>query len=140
VLFETKGLRVFLYQEAIDMRAGFERLLHYVRDRMKNNISQGHLYLFLGKNRKRVKALFYDGTGLVLVAKRIERGRFMARVELGDITEVTIAELKQILGGGVIVRPRVERSFVTESEKKASLPGGIIQNSVHVSNGNTSHP
>jgi len=131
MFIDTKGLRIFVYREAIDMRAGFDRLLHFVRDRMKNNINQGHLYLFLGKNRKRTKAIFFDGTGLVLIAKRIESGRFMARIELGDITEITQAELKQIFNGGLIVRPRVERSFVT-SDATTSLPSGIAQTLNHV--------
>jgi hypothetical protein len=93
---------------------------------MKNNISQGHLYLFLGKNRKRAKAIFYDGSGLVVIAKRIEHGRFMARSELSDITEITQSELKQIFAGGVVVRPRLERSFVT-NDATTSLPPGVVQ-------------
>ena len=56
MLFETKGLRVFVYTEAIDMRSGFDRLLYYARDKMKAQIDQGHLYLFFGKNRRRLKA------------------------------------------------------------------------------------
>jgi transposase len=127
MFIDTKGLRIFVYQEVIDMRSGFDRLLHFVRDRMKNNINQGHLYLFLGKNRKRAKAIFFDGTGLVLIAKRIEHGRFMARCELGDIAEITNLELKQIFNGGLIVRPRVERSFSSGDVKLASLPSGIAQ-------------
>ena len=130
MFIDAKGLRVFIYQEAIDMRSGFDRLLHFVRDRMKNNINQGHLYLFLGKNRRRAKALFFDGTGLVQVSKRIERGRFMARCELGDITEITTVELKQIFNGGLIVRPRVERSSVLE-EKSTFLPRGNSESSIH---------
>ena len=138
MFIDTKGLRVFIYREPIDMRAGFDRLLHFVRDQMKNNINQGHLYLFLGKNRKRAKAIFYDGTGLVLLAKRIERGRFMARSELGDVSEITTAELKQIFNGGLVVRPRVERSFVTK-DATTSLPSGILQDLKHVER-NSAHP
>jgi transposase len=108
MFIDTKGLRIFIYQEPIDMRSGFDKLLHFVRDRRKNNINQGHLYLFLGKNRKRVKAIFFDGTGLVLIAKRIEHGKFMARMELGEFTEITSLEFKQIFNGGLIVHPRVE--------------------------------
>jgi transposase len=126
MFIESKGLRVFLYQETIDMRSGFEKLLFYVRDKMKGQINQGHLYIFLGKNRRRIKALFYDGTGLVLVAKRIERGRFMDRSELKDITEITTQELKQVFNGGLIVRPRVERSMITQVGP-ASLPRGFEQ-------------
>lgn len=130
MFIETKGLRIFIYQEPIDMRCGFERLCYLVRERMKNNINQGHLYLFLGKNRRRVKALFFDGTGLVLIAKRIERGRFMANSELKDISEITSQELKQIFNGGLIVRPKVERSFVTQVGSDL-LPKGFVQKSVH---------
>lgn len=126
MFIEAKGLRVFVYQEAIDMRCGFEKLLHFAKDRMKGQVNQGHLYLFLGKNRRRVKALFFDGTGLVMIAKRIERGRFMARSQLGDLTEITTVELKQIFNGGVTVRPRVERSFVGD-EKSTSLRSGSVQ-------------
>jgi len=112
---DTKGLRVFIYQEQVDMRCGFEKLLSFVREKMKNEINQGHLYLFFGKNRRRLKALFFDGTGLVLIAKRIERGRFMARCELVNITEITHQELKQIFSGGVVIRAKVDRSFVTQA-------------------------
>lgn len=128
MFIDTKGLRIFIYKEVIDMRAGFEKLLHFVRDRMKNNINQGHLYLFFGKNRKRLKAIFFDGTGLVLIAKRIEQGRFMAHQEVGDITEITNAELKQIFNGGLIVRPRLDRSSMTQVGQDL-LPEGIIQKS-----------
>lgn len=127
---DYKGLRVFIYQEPIDMRSGFEKLLHFVRDKMQNNINQGHLYLFFGKNRRRLKALFFDGTGLVLISKRIERGRFMSRLELGDITEITTVELKQIFNGGLLVRPKVDRSSVTQAGQ-AFLPKGSVADSLY---------
>ena len=114
------------------MRCGFEKLLHFVRDKMNNNINQGHLYLFLGKNRKRIKALFYDGTGLVLISKRIERGRFMARLELNEIAEITTLELKQIFSGGLIVRPKVDRSSVTQVGPTLLIKG-FDQQSMHAS-------
>jgi transposase len=132
MFIETKGLRVFIYQEVIDMRSGFEKLHHFIRDKMRNNINQGHLYLFFGKNRKRLKALFYDGTGLVLISKRIERGRFMARIELGEITEISILELKQIFSGGLIIRPQVDRSTVTQAGQ-AFLSKGFDQKSFYAS-------
>ena len=114
MFIETKGLRVFIYQELIDMRCGFEKLLYFIREKMRGEINQGHLYLFFGKNRRRMKVIFFDGTGLVLMSKRIERGRFMARSEIADITEITQQELKQIFAGGSIVRLKIDRSFVTQ--------------------------
>lgn len=114
MFIDPKNLRIFIYQDVIDMRSGIEKLLYFVRDKMKNNVNQGHLYLFFGKNRRRLKALFFDGTGLVLVAKRIESGRFTHRAELSDIQEITVQEFKQIFSGGLIVRPKVNRSLVTQ--------------------------
>ena len=137
MFIETKSLRIFIYQEAIDIRCGFEKLLHFVRDRMKNNLNQGHLYLFLGKNRKRVKALIFDGTGLVMIANHIEQRRFMARNELCDLCEITQVELKQIFNGGVTVRPRLDRSFVSD-EINTSLPKRIIQQQIHEADRSTS--
>ena len=132
---DTKGLRVFIYSETIDMRCGFDKLLYFVRDRMNSQINQGHVYLFFGKNRRRLKLIFYDGTGLVLMAKRIERGRFMAVTELKDILEINLTEFKQIFNGGLVVRPLVDRSFSKINitpEVTSSLPVGVLQTSKHV--------
>ena len=52
----------------------------------------------------------------------------MSRSELPEITEITIPELKQIFNGGLIVRSRVERSFVTQVGQDL-LPSGILQRS-----------
>jgi len=127
MFIDTKGLRIFVYQGVVDMRSGFEKLLYFVRDGMRGNINQGHLYLFFGKNRRRIKAIFFDGTGLVLLSKRIESGRFMARSELGDVTEITALELKQIFNGGLVVRTKVERSSMTQLGHDL-LPSGILHN------------
>jgi transposase len=138
MFIETKNLRVYIYTEIIDMRCGFERLLYFVRIQMKNDINQGHLYLFFGKNRRRLKALFYDGTGLVQISKRIEHGRFMARVELGEILEITQTELKQIFNGGHIVRPKVDRSTFTK--KDMTQVGPILQTGFYQSHLSNAQP
>ena len=111
VFFETKGLRVFVYREAIDMRYGFERLHSICVHQMKALMNQGHVYVFFGKNRRRLKLLCYDGTGLVLIAKRMERGRFMSLTELLDRSEITQSELRLLMHGSVIKRPVVDRSL-----------------------------
>jgi len=128
MLFETKGLRVFVYTEAIDMRSGFDRLLYYARDKMKAQIDQGHLYLFFGKNRRRLKAIYFDGTGLVLVAKRMERGCFMSIREL-DKFEITITDLRLIFHGSVIRRPMLERSMTPR--ESVVLPKGQMHHDHH---------
>lgn len=138
MLFETKNLRVFIYKDMIDMRCGFEKLYYFTKQIMKQDINQGHVYLFFGKNRRRLKGLFFDGTGLVQISKRIERGRFMSRLELGEISEISLLEFKQVFNGGLIVRPKVERSFYTN--KSITQVGPSLQAGFNQSNLNHAQP
>jgi len=132
MILDRKGLRVFVYREAIDMRCGFERLHSYCVHQMNAIMDQGHVYLFFGKNRKRIKILVYDGSGLVLIAKRIERGKFMSHQELMGRSELSQDELKLILHGSVVRRPIVDRSMVVNSpmpqRESFALPAGLVQN------------
>lgn len=143
MILDRKGLRIFVYRESIDMRCGFEKLHSFCVHQMNALMDQGHVYVFFGKNRKRMKLLVYDGSGLVLIAKRIERGCFMARTELLGRSEVTQEELKLILHGSVIKRPQVDRSKSTgvppaagdlveksssTQRERFALPKGDVQN------------
>jgi transposase len=129
MFLERKGLRIFVYREAIDMRCGFERLHSYCVHQMKALMDQGHVYLFFGKNRRRLKLLVYDGSGLVLIAKRMERGSFMSLSELLGRSEISHQELKLILHGSVIKGPIVDRSMsqnISTQRESVALPlGGI---------------
>jgi transposase len=105
MLLDRAGIKIFVYKEPIDMRAGFEKLHLYCVQHLQAKMNEGHAYLFFGKNRARMKILVYDGSGLVLIAKRIERNRFMSHADLLGRTEITISELNLIFHGGVIREP-----------------------------------
>ena len=62
--------------EAVDMRKGFEGLYGLVRDHLGQDPLSGHLFLFTNRTQTRLKALVWDGSGLWVCAKRLERGRF----------------------------------------------------------------
>ena len=96
-----EGHRVYVFREQIDFRAGFDKLSMLVREKMKMELIEGDLFLFLGKNRKRLKSLCYDGTGLILISKRLERGRFMSVAEFEE-TELSVEELNYVISGGVV--------------------------------------
>jgi transposase len=117
MFLDRKGLRIFVYREPIDMRCGFEKLHSYCVHQMKALMDQGHVYLFFGKNRRRMKLLVYDGSGLVLIAKRMERGNFMSHSELVGRSEISQQELQLIIHGSVIRKPIVDRSMPAVSPR-----------------------
>src|SRR4029077_6710546 len=68
--------RIYLAVGSTDMRKGFEGLYGLVRDQLGLDPCSGHLCLFCNKERSRMKVLFWDGSGLWVCAKRLEKGRF----------------------------------------------------------------
>jgi transposase len=68
--------KIYIAVEAVDMRKGFDGLFGLVRDRLGGDPLSGHLFLFTNRTRTRLKVLVWDGSGLWLCAKRLEKGRF----------------------------------------------------------------
>jgi transposase len=58
------------------MRASYDTLFSKAKGVLNQDPFSGHLFLFISKRRTSIKCLFYDGTGFVIVAKRMERGVF----------------------------------------------------------------
>lgn len=94
------GMRVHLALGVTDMRRGFDGLAAQVQTVLQADPFCGHLFLFRGRRGDLLKALWWDGQGLVMLAKRLERGRFIwptiARV--GSVT-LTMAQLAMLLEG-----------------------------------------
>ena len=70
------SLRVFVALEPCDMRKGFNGLEALEADRLKERPQSGALFLFSNQRRDRLKVLYWDGSGLWVLAKRLEKGRF----------------------------------------------------------------
>jgi transposase len=73
-----RGVPVFAFSEVVDMRKSFDTLAAIVREHMKRDVLDGALFVFVGRDRRRAKVLFWDGTGLCVLAKRLAKGRFAA--------------------------------------------------------------
>ncbi len=71
------GTKVFLACRPIDLRNGFDGLATKVQQMIGADPFSGHLFLFRGKRGDYLKALYWDGSGLCLFAKRLEKGRFV---------------------------------------------------------------
>jgi transposase len=100
----TRRVRVFAAPLPVDMRKSFYTLSAIVQQ-SGHDIVTGDVFLFVGRCRKRAKALWFDGTGLVLLAKRLERGRFSAIWERAKegLAELTTSELMVFLEGSEVV-------------------------------------
>ena len=100
--------RVYLALGATDMRKGFEGLHGLVRQRLELDPLSGHLFLFCNRSRTRLKVLFWDGSGLWVCAKRLEKGRFSWPLVSGQGARATISgeELSLLLGGIDLAKTR----------------------------------
>ena len=101
--------KVYLALGATDMRKGFEGLYGLARDRLLCEPISGHLFLFCNARRNRIKVLYWDGSGLWVCAKRLEKGRFSWPSALsGTETKVLLSqeELALLLGGIDLRRTR----------------------------------
>lgn len=96
------------------MRAGFDRLSMYVRDRMESKLVDGDFFIFLGSNRRRLKAIYYDGTGVILLTKRLEHGHFMRLSQMEGV-EITDSEFELLFRGSVIRRSQFGESALTRA-------------------------
>ena len=101
MLFDPR-YSIFLYPQYTDMRKGHNTLSYIVLQKMNLDLLSGALFLFVAKNRKSCKAIFFDGNGLVLLHKKLERGRFMSFDSLSRVSEINSNELTLILNGGMI--------------------------------------
>jgi transposase len=71
------GVRVYLALGVTDMRKGFDGLSVRTQEVLREDPFSGHLFVFRGRRGDLIKVLYWDGQGLCLFAKRLERGRFI---------------------------------------------------------------
>jgi len=72
----NRRTKIFVCKEATDMRASYDSLFARVKTVLQKDPFSGHLFLFINARRTSCKCLYYDGTGLVIISKRLENGTF----------------------------------------------------------------
>jgi transposase len=102
----ASGTRVWLAVGRTDMRKGFDGLSALVQQKLAQDPFCGHLFVFRGRRGDLLKVLWYDGQGLCLFAKRLERGRFVwpspakpAPADAGGKVVISPAQLGMLLEG-----------------------------------------
>ena len=101
----TRQVTVHAYAKAVDMRKSFDTLSVIVKSALGRDVLSGDVFVFVGKTRRRAKVLYWDGTGLCVFAKRLEKGRFAApwtRQKEGTL-QWTMSELSLFLEGSELV-------------------------------------
>ena len=95
----ANATRVWLAAGPTDMRKGFTGLSALVRDVLANNPYCGQVFVFRGRRGDLLKLLWWDGTGLCLMIKRLERGRFIWPQAQSGCACLTAAQLAMLLEG-----------------------------------------
>lgn len=72
----SSGTRIFVATQPVDLRASFNKLFMLTQTVLHQDPLSGHWFVFTNAERNRVKLLFWDGSGLWVCAKRLEKGRF----------------------------------------------------------------
>ena len=106
-----RGVEVFVGLDPIDLRWGFDRLSGLVAERLGREARSSALFVFFGKRRDALKVLFFDGSGLCLFYKRLDRGTFRAPEAPADgavAVEIDERMLDDLLDG-VDVEPETPR-------------------------------
>ena len=91
--------RVWLAAGRTDMRRGFDGLAAMVQTALTANPFCGHVFVFRGRRGDILKVLWFDGQGLLLLAKRLERGRFIWPQATSGSVSLTPAQLSMLLEG-----------------------------------------
>ena len=98
------GRRIFLARQPTDMRKSFDTLANLVRNDLSMDPLLGDVFVFVSKNKRRVKILTWDVSGFWLCAKRLESGRFaVPQASLNESkkkhAELSTAEVESLLEG-----------------------------------------
>ena len=91
--------RVWIVAGHTDMRKGFDGLAAMVQPALSENPFRGHVFVFRGRRGDILKVLWFDGQGLLLLSKRLERGRFVWPQASGGGVSLTPAQLSMLLEG-----------------------------------------
>lgn len=99
-----RTVRVWGYGHPVDLRKGYNGLVGLVKQEFERDPMSGDLFLFVSRRRTSCKVLMWDGTGLCIFMKRLERGRFAdLRSDDNKAVRMTASELALFIEGCTLV-------------------------------------
>ena len=118
------SVRIYLASGVTDLRKSFDGLSGLVRTILFEDPTSGHLFVFCNRRHDRLKVLYFDGSGLWVFAKRLEKGTFnWPALNNTNVPEIrmTQSELAALLDGLDIHVVRRRRRFSAKSHQKKHL-------------------
>jgi len=119
--------RIYLYAKDVDMRRSFDGLMAIVQTEFDKDIRQGDFFLFINKRRDRLKILWWDGDGLAIFMKRLERGTYQRPLADNNNNHVQMdrTELALLLSGIELTSVKRRKRYVTRSVSNSSASGTV---------------
>jgi transposase len=116
----THSIKVCLATRPCDLRKSFDTLSVVVREELREDPLSRKLFVFLNRNCDRVKLLYWDGSGLWILAKRLERGRFChPRSLASNASKVPLKpEALEMLLSGIDLKDGMQRAWYELPEKQ----------------------
>ena len=105
------GLKIYLAVEPVDMRKHFNGLWALATEKLKEDPRQGAAFVFTNKDRDRVKLLYWDGTGVWVMAKRLEKGRFTWPIGSDQKKLSLSTEALTMLIGGIDLKDGCQKAW-----------------------------
>lgn len=107
------GVEVYVSLDPVNLGLSFDRLAGLVLERMGRSARDPALFVFFNRRRTSLKALFFDGSGLCIFYKRLDKRRFKLpdAIDDGRVVELSERELDDLLDG-ITVEPRGRRKKV----------------------------
>ncbi len=108
---------LMLCTQATDMRKSFTGLISMVKNYLKDNPSNGQVFVFINKNRSLMKCLYFEPGGYCIWSKRLEQGRFAAPGKNSASTKIalTATEFSALVEGmDITIRKRRKRYVLPE--------------------------
>lgn len=129
----NRRTRIFISKEPVDLRASYDTLFAKAKGVLNQDPFSGHLFVFINPRRTSIKCLYYDGTGLVLLCKRLEKSTFFKINPMfrGEIV-LTATEFALFFEGADLEKrfvesPReIKKSFPVRHELQESLVSSTL--------------
>lgn len=119
----NRRTKVFVSKDPTDMRASYDTLFAKAKGVLNQDPFSGHLFVFMNGRRTSIKCLYYDGTGLVLICKRMEKGLF-SRINpyrQGELV-MTAAEFALFFEGADLEKRFIDSPGEIKKTTKLSFP------------------